>query len=157
MTHRFLPGSEIAGLDQIAANHREDGGEALAVGFVDIDQSLNPGHLADLTHLGDQGEGIREQIELLDAPIGGVRPALDQLGGFQTIELARQCDRLDFENVSEPALLNAFGSLQDREHLPLRSGQPEPAGILLEALAQKARSIVEQETEGEQGCRSSLS
>jgi hypothetical protein len=72
-----------------------------------------------------------------------VRAALNHAGRLQAIEDAHEGDRLDIEQLGEPALLDAFVAAEICKHLPLRAGQTQPARPLLEALAHPARHVVE--------------
>ena len=50
-----------------------------------------------------------------------VRTPLDEARFLQAVDHSRHRDRLDFEQLCQPALLDAFVAQQDREDLPLRA------------------------------------
>jgi len=92
---------------------------------------------------------LGREMQQPDAPVLGMQPPFDEARLLQLVEDARQCDRLDFEDFSETALLDAFVARQMRQHLTLRTRQPEPVRrrVLLEALAHQAGHVVQQESD----------
>ena len=57
----------------------------------------------------------------LGTAVTRVRTPLDEARFLQAVDHSRRRDRLDFEQLCQPALLDAFVAQQDREDLPLRA------------------------------------
>jgi len=73
---------------------------------------------------------------------------LHEAGRLEAIDDAGERYRLDLEDLGERALIDPFVAAHMCDDLPLRPREADPAGILLEALAQQAGAIVEKEAEG---------
>ena len=82
-----------------------------------------------------------------DPTILGMGAPLDEPRLLQAVEQTRQGDRLDFEDVGQAALLDALVARQMRQHRALRAREPQPARVLLEALAHQAGHVVQEKTE----------
>ena len=82
-----------------------------------------------------------------DVPVRREWMPLDQSEGLKFVYDAAKCDRLHIKELRQSALANSFVSGQIRQHLPLRSGQPGTARILLKSLSKQPRNIVQQEIE----------
>ena len=96
-------------------------------------------------NFAQQRMGLLGEMQQPDAAVLGMGAPLDELRLFQPVEDARQGDRLDFEDLGQAALLDALVARQMRQHRALRAREPEPARILLEALAHQAGHVVQQE------------
>jgi len=75
-----------------------------------------------------------------------VAAALDQAAVFQFIENMHQRDGFKFQNVCQPALMDALIIGEIGQCLPLRPCQAKMLGPLLKALAQMARHIMQQKS-----------
>jgi hypothetical protein len=110
-------------------------------------QGFSPGHLADASDLLENRVGVGCQKQQPDSAVRRVLAPLDQPACLQLVENAHQRDGLDFQDIGEPALMDAFVLGQIGERLPLRTGQPEIARPLLETLAQQACNVMQEETQ----------
>jgi len=73
---------------------------------------------------------------------------LDQPQRLQLVDDAAKRDRLDVQQVSQAALVDAFVSRQIGQNLPLRTRQPGVVRILLKASPQQSRDFVQQKSKG---------
>jgi hypothetical protein len=79
-----------------------------------------------------------------DPSVGGVGLPFDQSEGLELIDDAGKRDRLHVEEPRQSALIDPFVSVQIRQHLPLRSGQPGTPRMLLESLFEQPRDFMQQ-------------
>jgi hypothetical protein len=90
-------------------------------------------------------------IKQPDAAIRWVLAALDQTLFCEFVENADEGNRLDFQQVRQAGLMDAFIVGEIGERLPLRPCQAKTFGALLEPLAKQSRDVMQKETEGRAG------
>src|ERR1700678_2878165 len=76
-----------------------------------------------------------------------MRVPFDQPPRLQLIEDATKRDCLDFEKLCESRLIDALVLREVGQDLPLRSGQPRTARVLLKSLSEQTGDLVQQESE----------
>ncbi|MCY1457665.1 hypothetical protein D9M71_749800 [compost metagenome] len=80
--------------------------------------------------------------------IGGVVAALDQAALLHFVQQAHQGDRLDFQQVGQAFLMNAFMDGKLRQDLPLRTREVGCACPLFKAFAHQAGDVMEDKAKG---------
>ena len=145
-----------AGLDQIQFHSGERVEKLVPLRQGQVLQGLIAGGLADNTHFRHKRPCGLTHEQLPDPSVGGVTAALDQAAVFQLVENMHQRDRLKFQNVCQPALMYTFIIGKIGKSLPLRARQAKMLGPLLKALAQMARHIMQQKSQGGFGLVHSL-
>ena len=83
----------------------------------------------------------------MDAPVARVGAPLDETGGVELVDEARDGDGGEVEDARELALACAFTALQTAQHRPLRAGRGQLAGALVGQGAQQTRNIMQGERE----------
>ncbi len=71
---------------------------------------------------------------------------LDQTPRLELVDDAAKRDRLDFQQVGQAALVDAFVLRQIGQHLPLRPRQAGVSRVLLKASPQQSRDLVQQKS-----------
>src|SRR2546430_13975334 len=79
-------------------------------------------------------------------PVGRIRMPLDQAQRLELVDDAAKRDRLDFQQVSQAALVDALVIRQIGQHLPLRPRQAGVSRVLLKASPQQSRDLVQQKS-----------
>src|SRR5258708_6519315 len=79
-------------------------------------------------------------------PVGRIRMPLDQTPRLEFVDDAAKRDRLDLQQVSQAALVDALVVRQIGQHLPLRPRQSGAARVLLKASPQQSRDLVQQKS-----------
>src|SRR5258705_11379906 len=70
----------------------------------------------------------------------------DQPQRLKLVDDAAERDRLDFQQVGQSSLVDAFVLRQISQHVPLRARETEAARVLLEASPEQARDFVQQKS-----------
>jgi hypothetical protein len=91
--------------------------------------------------------GGLHEMEEPRAAVGRMWVPFDQTPGLQLVEDATKRDRLDFEKLCESRLIDALVLPEVGQDLPLRSGQPATARVLLKSLSEQTSDLVQQESE----------
>src|SRR5258705_13426148 len=81
-----------------------------------------------------------------DPPVGRIRMPLDQAQRLELVDDAAKRDRLNFQQVSQAALIDALVVRQIGQHLPLRARQAGAARVLLKASPQQPRDVMQQKS-----------
>lgn len=85
--------------------------------------------------------------------IGGVVATFDQTALLHFVQQAHQRDRLDFKQVGQTLLVNAFMRGQFGQNLPLRARETGCAGPLFEAFTHQTGNVMEDKAEDGLGHR----
>src|ERR1700730_6945929 len=80
-------------------------------------------------------------------PVGRMRMPRDQALRLQLVDDAAERDRLDLQQLGQPALVDTFVLRKVSQDLPLRPRQARAARILFEASLQQAGHLVQQKSE----------
>jgi hypothetical protein len=99
--------------------------------------------IAELGEPLEERAGRRCEVQPVGAAIVRVGPALDQSTGAESIQKARQRDRLQVEHFSELGLLEPLEPVEPREDRPLCPRHAEPASFLISIGSQHASHIIE--------------
>ena len=97
--------------------------------------------------------GMAGEIELVDAAICGMGPALDKPAYLQPVDEAHQRHGRYLEQVRELGLGDAFVALQPGEDLPLGAREADLLCPLVEVAPQQPRDIGHEEAEALFGLR----
>src|SRR5882672_5309064 len=81
-----------------------------------------------------------------DPPVGRIRMPLDQAQRLESVDDAAKRDRLDFQQVSQAALVDALVVRQIGQHLPLRPRRAGTARVLLKASPEQSCDVMQQKT-----------
>src|SRR5260370_10719961 len=122
----------------------EDREQMVAVRLGHAFQSFATGGGAYRKNFAQQRMGLRGEMQQPNATVLGMGAPLDELRLLQPVEDAGQCDRLDFEDLGQSALLDALVAPPMRQHRALRARELQPARIRLEALAHQARHVMQE-------------
>src|SRR6266403_5478663 len=79
-------------------------------------------------------------------PVGRIRMPLDQTPGLELVDDAAKRDRLDLQELSQAALVDALVVRQIGQHLPLRPRQAGVARVLLKASPEQSRDVMQQKS-----------
>src|SRR6195256_3339231 len=79
-------------------------------------------------------------------PVGRIRMPFDQTARLEPVDDAAKRDRLDFQQVSQAALVDALVVRQIGQHLPLRPRQAGAARVLLKASLEQSRDVMQQKS-----------
>src|SRR5437588_13005191 len=81
-----------------------------------------------------------------DPPVGRIRTPLYQPEDLKLVDDAAKRDRLDFQQLRQATLVDAFMERQIRENLPLRARQVGAASVSLKAPLQQPGDFVQQKS-----------
>src|SRR5882757_6318241 len=76
--------------------------------------------------------------------VGGIRMPLNQPERLKLVDDAAKGDRLDLQQLSQAALVDAFVLRQISEDLPLRARKTGAAGVLLKMSPEQPRNVMQQ-------------
>ena len=97
--------------------------------------------VGERAELGQQRLRLSGEEQAPGTAIGGIGATLDQVGLLQAIDHPAHGDRLNLEQVGQPALVHALVAAQHGQDLPLRPGDPDIARARIEFAAHQARHV----------------
>ena len=102
---------------------------------------------AERAELFERRRGLFGEVEAMDAPVVRVGTPLDETGGVELVDEARDGDGGEIEDARELALACALAALQAAQHRPLGAGRRQLARALVGQGAQQPRNIMQGESE----------